>query len=198
MSPSDPKRHAPRPMPVIGWREWVHFPSLGLPPVKAKIDTGARTSSLHAFDVELEERDGIEHVRFWVHPAQRTRRGECELVLPLIDRREVRNSGGGAELRPVVEMQVSLFDRPWTIEVTLTRRDVMGFRMLLGRQAVRGRMLIDPGRSFMAGKPDKAERLGGGPETAPPKRAEKKKVRRREADGRKPSGRRPKRPVTSR
>ena len=143
-------------LPVIGWREWLALPELGVDSIKAKVDTGARTSSLHAFDVTETTVDGIVHVRFTIHPAQRKAEPAISVELPLLGKRRVRDSGGKTELRPVVETTVGLLGQEWPIEITLTRRDAMGFRMLLGRQAIKGRFLVDPGRSFQGG------RLGGG------------------------------------
>jgi hypothetical protein len=139
-------------LPVIGWREWVGLPELGIDAVKAKVDTGARSSALHAFDVKVFERDGLWLVRFKVHPLQRDSRRTVALVAELLDERQVRNSGGRLELRPVVQTAVELMGQRWPIELTLTNRDAMGFRMLLGRRAVRGKFAIDPGRSFLGGE----------------------------------------------
>jgi len=139
--------------PVIGWREWVALPELGIPRIKAKVDTGARTSSLHAWDVEEFQLDGTAMVRFSVHPVQRDNDLEVRVEAPITDRRRVRPSTGKAELRPVVTTVVELLGMRWEVELTLTRRDSMGFRMLLGRQAIRRRLLVDPGRSFLCGKP---------------------------------------------
>jgi len=151
---SQPRRSAKgrEPLPVIGWREWLGLPDLGIESIKAKVDTGARTSSLHAFDVEETLVDGVVHVRFTIHPAQRRTGPSVLAELPLVAMRRVRDSGGKTELRPVVETTVRLFDQEWPIEITLTRRDTMGFRMLLGRQAIRGRFLVDAGRSFRSRK----------------------------------------------
>ncbi|WP_035994398.1 ATP-dependent zinc protease [Leptolyngbya sp. KIOST-1] len=134
---------------IIGWREWVALPGLGVPAIKAKIDTGARSSALHAFDVERFEQAGRAMVRFQAHPLQRNDDYLITAVAVLLEEREVRNSGGQAELRPVIETQVQVGQAVWTIELTLTNRDEMGFRMLLGRQAVRRRYLVDPGRSYL-------------------------------------------------
>ena len=139
--------------PTIGWREWIALPEFEIANIKAKIDTGARSSALHAYDVEPFTRRGARYVRFKVHPYQRDTRFTRRAEAPLIDMRPVKNSGGTSELRPVVETLLHLGDTAFTIELTLTNRDEMGFRMLLGRQAVRGRFVIDPGRSFLVGKP---------------------------------------------
>lgn len=136
----------------MGWREWARLPDLGVAWIKVKVDTGARTSSLHAFDLDEVVVDGVRHIRFKIHPEQRLSRPTIAAELPLVARRRVRDSGGRTELRPVVETSIEIFGVRWPIELTLTGRDAMGFRMLLGRQAIRNRFLVDPGRSFLAGK----------------------------------------------
>jgi len=140
-----------RTRPILGWREWIRLPDLGFS-VKAKVDTGARSSALHAFDVHTVEKGGQTLVLFRVHPIQRDSDTTVEVAAPLVGLRRVRNSGGHAEMRPVVKTPVELLGLTWPVEITLTRRDVMGFRMLLGRQAVRKRFLIDPGSSFLGGR----------------------------------------------
>lgn len=130
----------------------MSFPDLGVEAIKAKVDTGARTSALHAFDLTEFRRDGETWARFEIHPRQRRSRPAVEVELPLVGRRRVRDSGGRVEERPVVETPISLLGKCWPIEITLTRRDVMGFRMLLGRTAIRGRFVVDPGRSYYGGK----------------------------------------------
>jgi hypothetical protein len=120
--------------------------------IKAKLDTGARTSALHAFGIRSFVRDGIDMVRFEIHPIQRSSAASVEVVVPMIDRRVVRNSGGGAEERPVIETTLQIGEELWPIELTLTRRDEMGFRMLLGREALRDRAVVDAGSSFRAGR----------------------------------------------
>jgi len=145
---------------VVGWREWVRLPDLGVRLVKAKIDTGARTSSLHADDIRFVTRGGKRMVRFVIHPKQRTSRGAIEATAPLVDLRRVRSSNGMTELRPVIRTPVDVGGDCWVIELTLTRRDLMGFRMLLGRQALRGHAIVDPGRSFRTRKVKR--RPGGG------------------------------------
>ena len=138
--------------PIIGWREWIRFPEIGVDYIKAKVDTGARTSSLHAFGIEEFERGGQTWIRFLVYPEQRSSNPMVPVELPLSTQRRVRDSGGKTELRPVVETTVELLGQRWPIEITLTGRDAMGFRMLLGRQAIRRRFVVDPGGSFYGGK----------------------------------------------
>lgn len=133
----------------IGWREWVALPDLGIAQVKAKIDTGARSSTLHAFDIEIGEQQNQAIVRFKVHPLQRNYHQVITAEAELLDERYVRNSGGQAQLRPVIVTTVKIGPYQWPIELTLTNRDAMGFRMLLGRQALRHRFLVDSGHSFL-------------------------------------------------
>jgi len=135
--------------PRIGWREWIQLPQLQIPRVKAKVDTGARSSSLHAFDVELLRRKKRTMVRFLVHPLQDDKHTTIECVAELIVERWVKSSNGKRELRPTIRTTVSFGAEAWPVDLTLTSRDLMGFRMLLGREAVRRRYLIDPGRSFL-------------------------------------------------
>jgi hypothetical protein len=133
----------------MGWREYLTLPALGIEQIKAKVDTGARSSALHAFDIEQIERDGVVLVRFKVHPQQRSTAVTIESEAPLLDQRTVKSSGGHAQLRPVVKTLVTVGEHTWPIELTLTSRDQMGFRMLLGREAVRRRFWVDPGRSYL-------------------------------------------------
>ncbi len=143
---------------TIGWREWVGLPDLDTPWVKAKIDTGARSSALHAFDLEQIERDGEPWIRFEIHPWQRSSDDAVSVEAAVVDHRTVRSSNGTEEVRPVIATTVRLGDRCLPIEVTLTRRDQMGFRLLIGRQALQGAALIDPERSFLCGRPPRAVR----------------------------------------
>lgn len=144
--------------PIIGWREWVALPGLRVPSVKAKVDTGARSSSLHAFALKEFRRGRRELVSFSLHPEQRSARHAQDVTLPVVDHRRVRSSNGQLEQRPVVQIEVELLGRRWDVEFTLTNRDEMGFRMLLGRTALRGRFLVDPGRSFLGGRRVKGTR----------------------------------------
>jgi arsenate reductase (glutaredoxin) len=137
---------------LLGWREWVRLGSLGLPPIKAKIDTGARTSALHAFKVEPFLRDGRPWVRFSIHPRQSNPALVCTCEAPVIDRRRVTDSGGHRQMRYVIESDITLGDDTWTIELTLTSRKAMRFRLLLGRTALNGRFLVDPAIAYRTGK----------------------------------------------
>lgn len=145
-------------LPVIGWREWVVLPGLAIPSIKAKVDTGARTSSMHAWNIEEFRRRGRDMVRFEVHPEQRSSRRSTIVEAPLAEKRHVRPSTGKRQLRPVIVTPIELLGQRWEVEITLTDRDAMGFRMLLGRQALRGRFVVDPGRSFANGRRIKGSR----------------------------------------
>lgn len=147
-------------LPIIGWRERVRLLDLNISRIKAKIDTGARSSALHAFDIEIFKCEGEKFVRFKVHPSQRSHKKMVTAEARLLDIRKVRNSGGKVETRPVIETIVSTVDQSWPIELTLTNRDVMGFRMLLGRQAVRQRFLVDPAQSYLQSPVIKRKRKG--------------------------------------
>lgn len=139
-----------KPKAVIGWREMIALPALGIDRIKAKIDTGARSSTLHAWDVQVFKRSNVEMVRFNVHPVQRETRTEVSAEGELIEQRWVKSSGGHETLRAVIRTEVLLAGARWPIELTLTNRDAMGFRMLLGRQAIRaGRLLVDPSKSYL-------------------------------------------------
>ena len=137
---------------VLGWREWLGFPELGISQIKAKVDTGARTSCLHAFLVEPFRREGVPWVRFAIHPQQRVTVEEIWCEAPIKDQRIVRDSGGHEEQRFVIETLVTIGAQEHRIEVTLTDRDSMKFRVLLGRTAIRGHYLVDSGRSYVQGK----------------------------------------------
>ncbi len=152
------KANDPDDLPVVGWREWVEFPELGINFTKAKIDTGARTSSLHAFEPERFRRKGRDWIRFVVHPLQRSVKDSIVCEAEVIDERRVRSSSGHTEVRPVIRTKIVVARRIFRIELTLAARDDMGFRMLLGRAALRSRFTIDPGRSFIGGTPPELRR----------------------------------------
>lgn len=143
---------------AAGWREWVGLPSIGVDWVKAKVDTGARTSAIHAFDLETFTRDGADWVRYSIHPWQRSDDDAADAESRVLDRRRVRSSSGHDEERFVVAMDVRLVGRTVTAEMTLSRRDEMGFRMLVGREALRQGFLVDPGRSYLGGRPPRRTR----------------------------------------
>lgn len=153
VSASAPSKPAPHDRPVAGWREWVSLPDLGVPWLKAKLDTGARTSALHAFDLDEFTRDGRDWVGFGVRPWQHDESDASRVELPVHDRRSVRSSSGHTSERIVVSTPVRLAGNLLSAEITLTNRDEMGFRMLIGREALRGRLLVDPGRSYLGGRP---------------------------------------------
>ena len=146
MSSNDPTR-------TVGWREWVGLPGVGVEWLKAKIDTGAQTSSLHAFGLERFEHQGAAWVRFEVHPWQRSTADPIRVELPVHDTRHVRSSSGHVQERYVVQLDVRLCGRVVAAEVTLTRRDAMGFRMLVGRELLQRGFLVDSAASYLGGKP---------------------------------------------
>lgn len=152
-------------LPVLGWREWLSLPELGIAHVKAKIDTGARTSALHAFYVEPFEYQDEAWVRFGIHPKQRNSVYIVECAARIKDRRVVTDSGGHQEFRYVIETTLSLGGVSWPAEITLTDRDSMKFRMLLGRTAINGRFLVDPSASYRLGKKPKKHKRKSRPPT---------------------------------
>lgn len=140
------------PKQIIGCEEWCAFPDLGIPAIKARVDSGAKTSSIHAFNVQKFRRQGETWVSFEVHPVQNNRRTVVRCERPIIDKRVVKSSSGISETRYVILATLKLDDQAWEIELTLANRDSMGYRMLLGREAMSGRMLVDPALSFCLGQ----------------------------------------------
>lgn len=138
---------------VIGWREWVTLPDLGGAVVRAKIDTGARTSSLHAFGLETFDHEGEEHARFAIHPDHRSPGPAVIVEARVLGYRTVRNPGGRSEERPIIKTRLAIGRYRVTAELNLTRRDTMGMPMLVGRQTIRRRFVVDPGRSYLVGSP---------------------------------------------
>lgn len=142
------------PKQLIGWREWVALPDIGVAGVKAKIDTGARSSCLHAFDIEEFQRDDRTFVRFTVHPIQDNQVETVVAEAEVLEYRTIRSSNGHSDTRPVILTTVRWLAQEWPVELTLTARDDMGFRMLLGREAFRGRLIVDASQSWCGGVPD--------------------------------------------
>lgn len=138
---------------MIGWREWVSLPELGIDAIKVKVDTGARTSALHAFEVQPYEESGVRMVRFGIHPIQKRSDLEVYCTAPVTDQRWVSDSGGHRELRWVILTPVRLGGFEWPLELTLTNRDSMLFRMLLGRTGMASHFTIRPNASYLLGKP---------------------------------------------
>ena len=138
---------------MIGWREWVALPDLGVVEIKAKVDTGADNSSLHAFNIERYTDDDREMVRFDVHTRQRKRKPSVSCVAEVVAERKVKNPGGRIEVRPVIKTTLVVAGEEIQGLVNLTTRDEMTFRMLLGRRTVRKKFVIDPGRSYLGERP---------------------------------------------
>lgn len=138
-------------LPIIGWREWLSLPDLGIPGIKAKIDTGARSSALHTHDYTVFTENGVEMVRFHLHPLTATDRVELECVAPVSDFREVKDSGGHPEQRVFIRPRIELGGVSWEIDLSLTNRESMKFRMLLGRSALANRFVVHPSKSYLLG-----------------------------------------------
>jgi hypothetical protein len=143
---------------IIGWREWASLPDLGIPAIKGKIDTGAKTSSLHAYDIELEEKGAKTYVNFKVHPLQHDFSVIIKCRALLVDKRQVTDSGGHKEERYVIRTTMILAKVRKRIELTLTNRESMKYRMLIGRAALK-RNYIDPSQSYLSGKSLKQRRF---------------------------------------
>ena len=141
-----------RQLMTLGWREWVSLPDLGLQHIKAKVDTGARTSAIHAFALRTYEKDGEERVEFRMHPNQKDSDTVVTCDALVVDKRVVTDSGGHKEERLVIKTTLQLGEHAWPIEATLTARDDMLFRMLIGRTAMKKRAIVNPSRSYVVGK----------------------------------------------
>jgi hypothetical protein len=145
---------------IVGWREWVGLPGLGLHRIKVKIDTGARSSALHAFDVKTYTEQGVKMVWFAIHPLQRRDDVVRECTAAIVDKRWVSDSGGHRERRYVIQTDITLGTKTWPVEMTLTNRDTMKFRMLLGRTAMADHLIVDPSLSYVQGKRKKPKTPG--------------------------------------
>lgn len=151
---------------VIGSEEWCGFPGLGVPAIKARIDSGAKTSSIHAFNIHTFKRDGKTWVSFEIHPIQHNRKVVVRSEAPLLDKRIVKSSSGETDKRHVISATLVMDGQSWKVQLTLANRDSMGYRMLLGREAMSHRMLVDPAASFLLGEKtdDEIETIYGRPE----------------------------------
>lgn len=136
---------------IVGSEEWCTFPSLNIPAIKARVDSGAKTSSMHAFNIQSFKRNGESWVSFEIHPIQNDRKTTVRCESPVVDRRYVKSSSGTREKRFVISAPLQMGGDVWEVELTLSNRDSMGYRMLLGREAMSGRMLVDPSASFCLG-----------------------------------------------
>lgn len=137
---------------TVGWREWISLPDLGVKNIKGKLDTGARTSSLHTFIIDPYTEDGKNMVRFGLHPLQRRKDIEIICNAEVLDRRMILDTGGRRELRYVIRTTISLAGIQWPIEVNLANREDLRFRFLIGREAMKNRLVVDPGRSYVHGR----------------------------------------------
>ncbi|HEY5648244.1 MAG TPA: ATP-dependent zinc protease [Nitrospiria bacterium] len=140
------------PQMIIGWKEWVSLPELRIPAIQAKVDTGAKTSSLHAFNIKRFTRQGNPFVRFELHPIRKNTTITRIREAPLVGKRTVKSSGGEREKRPVIKTRLNINGAEWEIELNLTNRDYMGFRMLIGREALAKKVMINPGVPFIQAK----------------------------------------------
>ncbi|MFT5258338.1 MAG: hypothetical protein ACI9J2_000007 [Saprospiraceae bacterium] len=137
---------------TVGWLELIALPQLQVPAMKVKVDTGARTSALHATNIERFERQGEEYARFLVHPIRRYQKHAVVAEAPVIGEIEVKNSGGYVEKRPVVVTELTIGEETWPIQITLTNRENMRFKMLLGREAMREKLVVNPSVEYLHGK----------------------------------------------
>jgi hypothetical protein len=141
------KKKKKRQLDSIGWREWVSFPELNIETIKAKIDTGARTSALHVSNIKINRQSN--KVSFTIHPAQRQHDPVIKATALMVDERPIKSSNGESSIRPVIKTELKVGTQVYDIELTLVNRDVMGFRLLLGRSAVKNHYLVNPGQSFL-------------------------------------------------
>ncbi len=139
---------------LIGWKEWCQLPTLDLPWIKAKIDTGAKTSALHAFDIKSYKKKGVDFVKFSIHPLQKNNKLVKHCHAKIKDVRDVMSSNGEKEERIVIDSEVVLngTGKSWQIELTLSNRDPLRYRMLLGREALQKDIVINPAKSYLTGK----------------------------------------------
>lgn len=144
-------KHDIRNKMLVGSKEWCALPELNIPATKARIDSGAKTSSIHAFNIKKFHRNGETWVSFEVHPLQKNRRTVIYCERPVIDKRSVKSSSGIAQSRYVISTTLEMGNKSWEIELTLANRDSMGYRMLLGREAMSGRIIVDPAHSYILG-----------------------------------------------
>ncbi|HEU4496219.1 MAG TPA: RimK/LysX family protein, partial [Flavobacterium sp.] len=138
---------------ILGSEEWCSFPELGIPTIKARVDSGAKTSALHAVNIAPFIKDGENWVKFDINPIQNNLKTIIHCQAPLVDKRIVKSSSGFREQRYVIRTSLNFGENSWPIEMTLTNRDSMGFRMLLGREAMSGRVLVDPEQKYLLGHP---------------------------------------------
>jgi len=137
------------PILIAGWREWAELPDLNISKIKVKLDTGAKTSSLHAFDLSTFTNKGEEWLRFDVHPIQDNDTIRRTCVCPIVDHRWITSSSGHSQKRFIIQTTLKIGEYSSLVEISLAKRDEMGFRMLIGRNALKKKALIDPGRSFL-------------------------------------------------
>jgi hypothetical protein len=142
----------------VGWREWISLPELEIKSIKAKMDTGARTSALHTYFIEPIENSEKPMVRFGVHPMQKSDKNGIICTADIFDQRRIVDSGGHPELRYIIRTSIQVGDQKWPIDLSLTNREQMRFRLLIGRSALSEKLIIDPQRSFTLGRPLKAKR----------------------------------------
>lgn len=136
----------------VGWREWLALPNLGIPAIKVKIDTGARSSSIHAENIRVEKRDGHDVALFDVAPLQEHSHFYLHCVSPVLDERNVRSSNGETTLRLFVASKVAIGGFEWQIQLSLADRTHMRYPMLMGRQAMGGNLVVEPSRSYLTGR----------------------------------------------